>query len=142
MRKWGYKVKTYLPIGLFGIAGAVLRYAIGLWAQHGWPSSAFPAGTLFINLTGCLLLGWFSAWAASKPGLPNWFRTGFGTGFVGAYTTFSTFSVETLNLMQADRLELAALYLLSSLVGGLLFAGLGYGIFRLQMRGRARRVKP
>lgn len=135
-------MKSYWPVGLFGIIGAVLRYSIGVWSQDWWTSPVFPAGTLVINLTGCLLLGWFSTWAASKPGLPAWFRTGFGTGFVGAYTTFSTFSVETLSLLQADRIGLAALYAASSLIGGLAFAGLGYGLYQVQSRRRAGGVKP
>lgn len=135
-------MKAYWPVGLFGIIGALLRYAIGNWAGHWWPSSTFPTGTLIINLTGCLLLGWFSTWAASKPGLPAWFRTGFGTGFVGAYTTFSTFSVETVTLMQADQIGLAALYVLSSFIGGLAFAGLGYGLYQAQSRSRAKGATP
>jgi len=131
-------MRAYWPVGLFGIVGAVLRYLIGEWAQNWWPSSAFPTGTLIINLTGCLLLGWFSSWAAFKPGLPAWFRTGFGTGFVGAYTTFSTFSAETVTLLQGEHFGLAALYVLTSLIGGLAFAGLGYGIYQIQSRRRAR----
>lgn len=135
-------MKLYVPVGLFGIIGAVLRYALGIWSKDWWPHAAFPGGTLIINLTGCLLLGWFSTWAAAKPGLPAWFRTGFGTGLVGAYTTFSTFSVETVTLLRENHTVLAVLYAGASFFGGLLFAGLGYAIYQAQTRRQRRGVQP
>ncbi|CAM3925316.1 fluoride efflux transporter CrcB [Cohnella lubricantis] len=135
-------MKAYWPIGLFGIFGALSRYELGLWVQDWRPSSSFPAGTLIINLAGCLLLGWFANWAASKSGMPAWFRTGFGTGFVGSFTTFSTFSVETVSLMKEDQAGLAALYVASSLIGGLAFAAIGYWISQAQSRRRTRGAEP
>ncbi|MCS7461939.1 fluoride efflux transporter CrcB [Paenibacillus doosanensis] len=130
-----------IAVGLFGAAGALLRYLMGLWI-HGWWPSPFPFGTLIINLLGCLMLGWFSTWAASLASLPSWLRLGFGTGFVGAFTTFSTFSVETVNLIHAELWGSALLYVMSSFIGGLVFAWAGYEIFQIQLRRKSKGVQP
>ncbi|MDG0813401.1 fluoride efflux transporter CrcB [Cohnella rhizosphaerae] len=126
-------MKYGLAVGLAGSVGALLRYEAGLWT-HAWWHSAFPLATLAINLTGCLALGWFTAWAAMRPGLPESLRLGIGTGLIGAYTTFSTFSVETLALLRDGRAGHAALYVGASLIGGLLFA---WGGFRLGERRKS-----
>lgn len=118
-------MKYWWAVGLAGSLGAVLRYEAGLWT-HSWWHSAFPLGTLLINLTGSLILGWFTAWAIRRPALPEWLRLGFGTGLIGAYTTFSTFSVEMLTLLQDGRAGYAAIYLAASLIGGLLLAWAGF----------------
>lgn len=128
-----------LSVAIFGAAGALLRYAAGLWA-HSWWGMSFPIGTLLVNYAGCLLLGLFSAWTASKPNLPSWLRLGIGTGFVGAFTTFSTFSYETVALFQAGLAEIALLYVLLSLIGGLVFAWGGQELFQVGLRRKARRV--
>ncbi len=112
-------------VGLAGSVGALLRYEAGLWTHSWWPFT-FPLATLAINLTGCLALGWFTAWAARRPGLPEWLRLGIGTGLIGAYTTFSTFSVETLTLLRDGQAGAAALYVGASLIGGLAFAWAGF----------------
>jgi len=114
-----------VSVGLFGMLGACLRYGIGL-AAVGWLTSPFPWGTLMINLLGSLLLGWFTAWIALRHAFPTWLRVGFGTGFVGAFTTFSTFSMETLLLMQQNRIGLAGCYVMISILGGLACAALGF----------------
>jgi len=114
-----------ISVGLFGMLGACLRYTIGLAAVQ-WLTSPFPWGTLIINLLGSLILGWFTAWIAARPSFPAWLRLGFGTGFVGAFTTFSTFSMETVLLMQQDRIGLAGCYVIISILGGLACAGLGF----------------
>jgi CrcB protein len=125
-------------VGIFGAIGALLRYGLGLYVRDWW-SSPFPLGTLLINLAGCLALGWFSSWAAARKGLPAWVRTGVGTGLVGAFTTFSTFSVETVELVRDGCWGFAALYVLASLAGGFLLAWAGYGLFQAQERRRDRR---
>lgn len=66
-------MKYWWAVGLAGSLGAVLRYEAGLWA-YSWWHSAFPLGTLLINLMGSLILGWFTAWAVLRPALPEWLR--------------------------------------------------------------------
>lgn len=117
-------MKTALSVGAFGMAGAVMRFSVGHWT-HGWWGESFPLGTLLVNLSGCLALGWFASWAESRHRLPSWLRVGIGTGLIGAYTTFSTLSMETVSLMQQGQAGLALLYVFISLTGGLAFAWLG-----------------
>jgi len=128
-------------VGLFGSVGALLRFLIERWTALWW-SSPFPWGTLLINLSGCLVLGWFSTWTYSQTKLPAWLRLSIGTGLIGSFTTFSTFSVETLTLIQARLLGVALLYVLISMVGGIGFSWLGYQLYRLQSHRKAIKVKP
>lgn len=109
-------------VGLGGFLGAISRFALGEWlhSDHG-----FPIGTLAVNLLGCLVLGWFLAFAKRKS-LRSETVLLVGTGFLGAFTTFSTFSVETVNLLLARQGGLALTYVLGSIFIGLFFAYLGF----------------
>lgn len=112
-------------VGLGGWIGAVTRYYVGLWAAARW-GVAFPYGTLLINLTGCLFLGWFGTLATERAALvsPD-LRTLLAIGFVGAYTTFSTFGFETVRLLEEGDVLLALVYVLASVLVGLLAVYLG-----------------
>ncbi len=113
----------YLIIGIAGIIGALLRYGIGILLLTVF-FAGFPVSTLLINLLGCFILSWFSS-SAQMMTLPVWFRTGFTSGLLGAFTTFSTFSVELIQLVNKGAWTLAIIYFLaSSLVGyGVSFLG-------------------
>lgn len=126
-------------VGFFGAIGALLRYGIGRYVG-GWWMSSFPLGTLGINFAGCLALGWFSSWAAAQKRLPAWLRTGIGTGLIGAFTTFSTFSVETVGLVRDGLWGMAALYMMLSVIGGFALAWTGYELYQAQVRQRERRA--
>ncbi|GIM44705.1 putative fluoride ion transporter CrcB 1 [Collibacillus ludicampi] len=121
----------YFIVGIAGVLGALFRYDLGLLI-HSWWSLSFPLETLLINYLGCIILGWFTPWAASHKNFPSWIRVGFGTGFIGSFTTFSTFSAETLALIQKGLWGIAILYVLLSLWGGLLMAWCGYRLFKLR----------
>lgn len=127
-------------VGLFGSIGALLRFFIERWAGHLW-TSPFPWGTLLINLSGCVVLGWFSTWTYSRSRLPAWLRLSIGTGLIGAFTTFSTFSVETFALMQDRLWGLALAYAAISMAGGIACAWLGYQIYRLQSHRQAAKTE-
>ncbi|MBP1932752.1 fluoride efflux transporter CrcB [Ammoniphilus resinae] len=111
-----------LAVGIGGFFGAILRYTLGEWIHT---TNGFPLGTLIINLLGCLLLAWFFTITTKKWQIHPPIKVGIGTGFVGAFTTFSTFSVETLNLINHHQMGLAILYVLVSVFGGLGFALVG-----------------
>lgn len=103
--------------------GATLRYWIGAW-YSARPNNGFPLHTLFINVSGSLLIGVFIAFADRY----NWSpatRLFFATGVLGGYTTFSTFSLETVTLYGSGRLAAAAGYAASSLVLCVLAAAAG-----------------
>ena len=108
-------------VGLFGAAGALSRYAIGRFVGI----RAFPWATLAINLTGSLALGFLLKLAIDR-GWSDQLVLPVSVGFLGAYTTFSTFSYETFTLARTDRIAEAALYVAVSLVGGVVAAALGY----------------
>lgn len=91
-------MSKYFLIGVGGFLGANARYLIGVWADTQYGGS-FPAGTFLINVTGSFLLALFMVIATERvPISPEW-RFLIGVGFFGAYTTFSTFSVETWRLV-------------------------------------------
>jgi CrcB protein len=107
----------YLAIAIMGAAGAVLRYVLG--TQIGRFNLRFPLGTFIINITGSWFLGWFSTYVA-RHNVSDTTRLAIGVGFVGAYTTFSTFMFESNRLAEEGaRLE-AIVYILTSLIVGLI----------------------
>ncbi len=109
----------YLLVAAAGACGAVVRFAIGLALAP----SGFPWATLGINVAGSFLLGIVAA--AGGRGWPPALTVAAGAGFLGAFTTFSTFSVETVLLLREGRAGTAATYVACSVLGGVLAAGLG-----------------
>lgn len=129
-------MNRYLVIGCGGFLGAIARYAVGGWVMERWAprlpaGSAFPYGTLAINLSGSFVLGLFMTVVADRFTIsPNW-RFFFPIGFVGAYTTFSTYEFETLALMQRGSFILAGANVVGSALAGLLAVWLGSVAARL-----------
>ncbi|WP_123042630.1 fluoride efflux transporter CrcB [Cohnella candidum] len=123
-------VALALAIGAF--IGTLCRYGIGQWI--GASPAGFPTATLSINLLGCLFLGWFFTIVLYRIRVSPAVRIGIGTGFTGSFTTFSTFSVETVNLVRNGCAGLAAGYVLASLIGGVLFTALGFTVAKRQSR--------
>ena len=110
-----------LPVALLCIGaslGALARWQLSLWLNAG--THWLPVGTLTANLLGGWLIGLLVAIFQAQPGIDPLWRLALVTGFLGALTTFSTFSMETVQLLQSDRvgqaLSLAALHLAGSLV--------------------------
>ena len=92
-----------LVIGLGGFIGAVMRYLVSGWA-HRLLGSAFPYGTLVVNIMGSFLLGLFITLVTTKIILPYPLKNFIAIGMLGAFTTFSTFSYETVMLIQNNLL--------------------------------------
>ncbi|MEO3766169.1 fluoride efflux transporter CrcB [Streptomyces sp. B5E4] len=114
---------NWLLVVAGGMAGAPLRYVTDRAVQlrHG---SAFPWGTLIVNVTGCLVLGTLAG-ATLAGAAPEPVRLLLGTGLCGALTTYSTFSYEVLRLAETGRGRYAAAYVGASLAVGLGGAFLG-----------------
>jgi len=110
-----------------GALGALSRWGLGKLV-NGLLPGAFPWGTLAANALGCLLLG--VATGLSTALLPPHLRVPVATGFLGSFTTFSTFSVESVRLAEQGQLALAAGNVVGSLVMGLAFAALGLSLGR------------
>ncbi len=111
-----------------GALGALARYGVSrAFAETG---GSFPVGTLAVNLSGALLLGFLSVYLVDRVHVPIEWRNGVNSGFIGAYTTFSTLSLEAVQLAEDGRLFQAAAYLAVSLFAGLALAWLGQQLAR------------
>lgn len=118
----------YFAVGSAGFVGAITRVAVV--TLFGRLNIRFPLGTLFINVSGSLFLGWFLTFITDRYPVSDATRLAIGAGFVGAYTTFSTFMVESSKLAE-DGAELEAIMnILLSLLLGLLAVRLGILIAR------------
>ncbi|MCM3568868.1 fluoride efflux transporter CrcB [Neobacillus mesonae] len=115
---------VYLFVGVGGMVGSIIRYLLSMAAISLW-SSEFPFGTLFVNITGAFLLGWITNKFVLLKKLPPQILTALTTGIIGSYTTFSTFCLETVRLMNEDQYLFSFLYILISLLGGLVFVRIG-----------------
>lgn len=111
-------------VALGSAAGGALRFALGTLVQHRLGSS-FPLGTLAVNVTGSLLLGFLLHYALSTQAVSPELRALLTTGFCGGYTTFSTFSWETLRMLEDGARSQALLYVLLSVVVSLIGVYLG-----------------
>lgn len=95
-------METFLLISLGAVFGANLRYWIGVWAA-GRLGTSFPYGNLIINLTGSFILGFFMTLAVDRLLLdPRW-RIFLAVGFLGSYTTFSSYTFESLSLIMENQ---------------------------------------
>jgi len=121
------KALVYIAIG--GAVGAVMRYAasLGVYSVLG---RSFPYGTLFVNVTGSLTMGVLSILMLERYDIePEW-RAAILVGLLGSFTTFSTFSIETLNLIEQGDMLRASVNILSSFVMCLAAVWLGVLIGR------------
>ena len=108
----------YLYIALGGGLGALARYWAGA-AVAARMGSRFPYGTLFINTTACLILGFAMTWLGERTELNPAWRFLVPIGFIGAYSTFSTYEWETFSSLRSGAFALAALYAIGSFALGL-----------------------
>jgi CrcB protein len=117
-----------IVIALGGAVGAVLRYLVSLLVIS-FAGESWPFGTLVVNLLGSFLIGFLWQLFDIVP-YPHNTRLLVFTGGLGAFTTFSTFGLESLTLLQVGRTRDGMLYLLASNVGGLLCVWLGFVVSR------------
>lgn len=118
------KVRVIALLVMFGAAGTLARYWLQGWVQF-HTGAAFPSGTLAVNLIGCFLLGAVGQFALNHLSVaPEW-RVALTIGFLGGFTTFSTFGWETVRMLQDGEWMKVALYVSGSVVGGLLAVMVG-----------------
>jgi CrcB protein len=114
---------TFVYLAIFAIIGAFARYGQSIVVQNVM-GRAFPFGTLSINVLGSFLMGFLFFATLERINISPELRTGILTGGLGTYTTFSTFSLETLNLMENGEMVKAGLY-----VGGSVVLSIAAAIF-------------
>ena len=111
-------MQKYLLIALGGALGSVVRYWVGSTIS-GRVGTRFPYGTLVINITACVIIGFTLTFFGKRADLNPAWRFLVPIGFIGAYSTFSTYEWETLSTLRSGAFFLAALYAAGSLIAGL-----------------------
>lgn len=114
-------MQKYLLIAAGGALGSIARYWVGS-AVASRLGTRFPYGTFVINLSACLMIGFAVTFLGKRAGLGMAWRFLVPVGFIGAFSTFSTYEWETLSSLRAGAFSLAALYAFGSLILGLVAA--------------------
>ena len=124
-------IRNPIAISLGAIAGALSRYYLTLWFAKTF-GITFPYGTFFINLTGCFGMGFFVTLALERVAtIPSEVRLMITTGFLGAYTTFSTYGLETVTLLRDRNFSAVSFYWAGSAIFGIISVQLGIILARL-----------
>lgn len=124
--------RTFILIAVGGALGTITRYGLSLAVPVA--SGTFPTTTLVINIVGALLLGALLGGVARNVPNDRIMRPLLGVGFLGGFTTFSTFSVETAQLARHEHAALAALYVIASITLGLMAASAGERLVHAEPR--------
>jgi CrcB protein len=119
-----------LLVGIGGFCGAVARYLVDGWVSQA-SGGTFPYGTLLINLSGSFVLGVLFALAVERAVLPGDIRAPVMIGFIGAYTTFSTWMLESWRLVEDGAMLAAATNIIGSVVLGLIAVVAGLAVGRM-----------
>ena len=122
-------MRTVWAIALGAAVGGVARYYLSTAVQHRL-GATFPWGTLLINVSGSLLLGFIIRYALATPSMSLELRALLTTGFCGGYTTFSTFSYETMALLEDGEWARAGVYITASVILSLIATFLGLALAR------------
>ncbi|WP_051404829.1 fluoride efflux transporter CrcB [Bacillus cihuensis] len=123
---------NYVAIGVGGVIGAILRYLITDWfISFG---SFFAIGILCVNAIGCFLFGYLQGLARAYE-IPNWVVMGLGTGLIGAFTTFSTFSMEVIHYIEQGEIFRSFLYVMVSSIMGYFLVYLGFILTEPRKKG-------
>jgi CrcB protein len=122
-------VQSLLLVGLAGGLGAMARFGVAILAERYW-GAEFAFGTLIVNVTGCFALGFLLELERGTEIVSYPVRLLVAVGFLGAFTTFSTFGYETLRFLQSGATQTAALNILANLVLGLVAVWFGFLIAR------------
>jgi len=125
---------VYFAIALGGALGAVARYSISTYMGK-LAGAGFPFGTLAVNVLGSFLMGFCAVLIVEHLKMPGYWREFVMIGFLGALTTFSTFSLDGLNLLQNGQINTAILYFVISVVGSVLACVAGWYLTKIILFG-------
>ncbi len=117
-------MSIYLAIALGGSLGAISRYWVST-TTYSWLGSNFPYGTLMVNVTGSLVMGFLTVVLVQRFDVSDEVRLGLIVGFLGSFTTFSAFSMDTIHWIENGALIKALVYILVSVIACVLGAWAG-----------------
>lgn len=123
-------IGVVIAVALGGMAGTLSRFFTSNWVSANWPQHFYGA-TLAVNIVGCLLIGYLYGLFLLRPEVPLELRAGLIVGFLGGLTTFSSFSLDTLRLLESGQAPLAIGYALLSVLGSLLATWAGLTLTKL-----------
>lgn len=123
-------ITTIVAVAVGGALGTLARFFTGNWVNANWPQHFYGA-TLIVNLVGCLLIGVLYGLFLMRPEVPLPARAGLIVGVLGGFTTFSSFSLDTLRLLEGSQAPLALAYVAVSVLGGLLATWAGLSLTKL-----------
>ena len=119
----------YLIVFIGAGIGGALRHGVNVGAARMF-GFGFPFGTFIVNVVGSFTMGLFAGYFAYRAGVPQHFRLFLTTGFLGGFTTFSTFSLDAAVLIERHSYAAAAAYVLGSIAAGLAALFFGLAVFR------------
>jgi len=128
-------MKQLLLVALLGGIGAVTRFLLSAWTLRSF-GDAFPLGTLIVNVVGCGLIGVLFQLDASLRIVSEEWRVALAAGFLGGLTTFSTFGLETVRLIELGRQAVAAANVIANLALGLVSVAGGMALVQWWLRER------
>lgn len=117
-------MSIYIAIALGGSLGAISRYWVST-ATYSWLGNDFPYGTLMVNVTGSMMMGFLTVVLVQRFDVSDEVRLGLIIGFLGSFTTFSTFSMDTIHWIETGAVIKALAYILASVVACVLGAWVG-----------------
>ena len=120
-------------IAVFGLCGVFCRYYVGLFVARAMPTQ-FPLGTFIINIVGSFLIGVVYVVGIEKIDIPSSVSVGLMVGFLGGFTTFSSFALESVRLAEQSDYLLSGVYLFGSPIIGFLVAMGGVSLTRLLLK--------
>lgn len=126
---------TYLAVAAGGFVGAILRFGVSEWLGT---MNGVNVATLLTNWVGCLVLGWLNAATANRLPIHPHLRLAIGTGLIGAFTTFSTFTIDAWKLFENGQITQSIGYVLLSLLGGFFCTYIGYRVGLAKQNERIR----
>ena len=119
-------LKNILLVGLGGAAGSMLRYAFSVWFKH----ASFPLATFLVNIIGSFIIGVVFAYSLRSESFATNWRLFLAAGICGGFTTFSAFSLESLQLLQQQRVGIFFLYVIGTVLLGLAATWFGYSLLK------------
>lgn len=122
-------MKAIILVAIGGAMGSVLRYGVALWMKSIY-SSEFPWHTFAVNIVGCFIIGLFFSWSLQHSTFED-IRLFFMIGILGGFTTYSSFALETFELLKQHKMSIASVYILATNLLGLIAVYLGYTLHKL-----------